>query len=855
MAGYDIFFTGFEGGKVDWPNSNSQALFVDDGNARTGEYYLRCFDGSASGAGSLTGPTPDAGQGITNSFATGVCRVLFRIEQTIDTDFPMIVGFSPFNDPITGCQLRIGAAMTVQIVAYGGQGGLSTEVLAIDTWYRADLTMTLTDNGSEASAAATCSIYTEAGVLLFTVTGSATGITASPDFPPPSLGNHQTTGGLYNISFDDWYSQIVEAQTPVFPAATRITRASATSMVASSWSGVYQNITNIPLGISTSGAIVSSVLDAQVKFSHTSAINLGLSGITGFNLYTTIKADADGDESILINNTQYTVGVVMAYPTYPYFYQQMGSLTNADFNSLTYGAQNRRTQVVTLAQQYIEVLHAGSNLPKELTGEESWKHNVITFVATGTFQEITGVGFRPQVILVKKYSGTNEAGFFKVGCNGGTQSRVINTTTVDPLAVMLITDDGFTIGPSFESGQTYIALCIQDGGIGVDCKYLRYGAFVGFPGAQALDTVTIKAAWEPDFVMVQGDDVLVYCSDQEIPGDSVPLDNTTTVVDYIDSLVSNGFTFGAELKSASVYYYFAIRMLFGLDDLFNYNQFIGTGASETVTGVDFQPAFVTGKIIDAVIPQWRSALVHTGADSSLWDETTTNTTGITALTTDGFSLDSSLSTDTIVTKWIAFKDEGEIVPGSLLPTSDAGPNQSVPAFDIVQMNGTAGAGNFPCADVTVLWTQVSGPGTAVFSNPAIDDPTVTFTISGVYVFRFTVNNGAGSATDDVTITITCANPVSVNAGTDQQALLGVTVQLDGTVVGTTGVTFLWTKVSGPGSVNFSSSAIQDPTAAFSLAGVYVLQLAATSICLTLADTVTITILNDCALPSADPDLE
>lgn len=66
------------------------------------------------------------------------------------------------------------------------------------------------------------------------------------------------------------------------------------------------------------------------------------------------------------------------------------------------------------------------------------------------------------------------------------------------------------------------------------------------------------------------------------------------------------------------------------------------------------------------------------------------------------------------------------------------------------------------------------------------------------------------------------------------------------------VTYLWTKVSGPGTVTFDDDTILNAEVTISSAGVYVLRLTATSGCQALSDDVTITVLDSCVMPSADP---
>ncbi|WP_285056441.1 Ig-like domain-containing protein [Pedobacter ginsengisoli] len=53
-----------------------------------------------------------------------------------------------------------------------------------------------------------------------------------------------------------------------------------------------------------------------------------------------------------------------------------------------------------------------------------------------------------------------------------------------------------------------------------------------------------------------------------------------------------------------------------------------------------------------------------------------------------------------------------------------------------------------------IWTQVSGPNTAVFTNSATNNTTVTNLTGGIYIFRWTVKSAGGcEVTDDVQITI------------------------------------------------------------------------------------------------------
>ena len=64
--------------------------------------------------------------------------------------------------------------------------------------------------------------------------------------------------------------------------------------------------------------------------------------------------------------------------------------------------------------------------------------------------------------------------------------------------------------------------------------------------------------------------------------------------------------------------------------------------------------------------------------------------------------------------------------------------------------------------LTYAWSVVSGPAAVTFANAAAINTTATFTVAGVYTLRLTANDGFGSATDDITITVTTVAPAYIS---------------------------------------------------------------------------------------------
>ena len=96
------------------------------------------------------------------------------------------------------------------------------------------------------------------------------------------------------------------------------------------------------------------------------------------------------------------------------------------------------------------------------------------------------------------------------------------------------------------------------------------------------------------------------------------------------------------------------------------------------------------------------------------------------------------------------------------------------------------------------------------------------------------------------VTVSAANQApQVNAGPDQTAVIGTTIDLNATVsddgLPSTNLTYSWSKVSGPGNVTFSDASLVDTSATILTAGSYVLQLEASDGALATSDQVTITI--------------
>src|SRR5205814_4733625 len=91
--------------------------------------------------------------------------------------------------------------------------------------------------------------------------------------------------------------------------------------------------------------------------------------------------------------------------------------------------------------------------------------------------------------------------------------------------------------------------------------------------------------------------------------------------------------------------------------------------------------------------------------------------------------------------------------GNDIPVVHAGPSQTVRLPATATLAGTVSDSGLPFGTLTWQWMQLSGPGTATFSNASTLNSSVSFTITGTYVLRLTASDGFAQASDDLTATV------------------------------------------------------------------------------------------------------
>ncbi|HEV2904090.1 MAG TPA: discoidin domain-containing protein, partial [Pyrinomonadaceae bacterium] len=203
-----------------------------------------------------------------------------------------------------------------------------------------------------------------------------------------------------------------------------------------------------------------------------------------------------------------------------------------------------------------------------------------------------------------------------------------------------------------------------------------------------------------------------------------------------------------------------------------------------------------------------------------------------------------------------------VIPENHAPIANAGLDQTITLPSTASLNGSVSDDGLPAGStLTSVWSKVSGPGTVTFANANVTVTSAAFSEAGTYVLRLTASDSDLSAGDDVQITVIPENHApTANAGADQQITLPNTAALNGSVnddglpAGST-LTNTWSKVSGPGTVTFGNPNTAITTAAFSVAGTYLLRLTASDSELSASDDVQITVIPENHAPAASAGVD
>jgi RHS repeat-associated protein len=309
---------------------------------------------------------------------------------------------------------------------------------------------------------------------------------------------------------------------------------------------------------------------------------------------------------------------------------------------------------------------------------------------------------------------------------------------------------------------------------------------------------------------------------------TVTTDSTGTAV-----FTYRGLAVGTDSATASIDSAIDAAILTWIGNGPNQAPVVSAGPPLTVS-LPTNTANLIGSVIDDGLPvgaaltsQWSevsgpAAVTFANANQAVTRATFSQAgTYVLQLTASDTALSSSSSTTIVV------------YPPNQPPVVSAGPDQELPFIignmQTASLSGTATDDGLPLGStLTLLWRQVSGPGTVSFTNPTAAATTATFSSPGFYTLALSGNDGQIITTAYAGINLAIpaiSAPATVQGSPNASISLLGSVTLDGVPAGSS-VPVFWRVLSQPAGSQYTlgNNVAASTTFTANTAGIYQLML-------------------------------
>lgn len=313
-----------------------------------------------------------------------------------------------------------------------------------------------------------------------------------------------------------------------------------------------------------------------------------------------------------------------------------------------------------------------------------------TYTGNGTDnRNITGVGFDPDLVLVKSATGSNNANRRPVmnylDSYGDSSSSIGDTTAAVANNIQGMITGGFQVGASARVNNNtdiyyYFAIAGAADHTASGDFEMATGSYVGTGAVNSVSGLGFK----PDLVIVKADTTqFAVFRTRTMAGDTTAYFSSATAnfALGITSLNADGFSLGTATMVNSngvTYRWQAFGGAFNPYDNTGSSDFaVGTYYGNTIdnrniTRLPWQPDMVTVKRAGTSLGAWRPSS-QVGDSTSFFSATTPAADVIQSLNADGFQVGINASANTLasVYHWFAFRDSANFSVGSYTGTGTA----------------------------------------------------------------------------------------------------------------------------------------------------------------------------------------
>lgn len=420
----------------------------------------------------------------------------------------------------------------------------------------------------------------------------------------------------------------------------------------------------------------------------------------------------------------------------------------------------------------------------------TFKMKTGTYTGNGTGQSISGLGFTPDLVIIKDNS-TNYQVFRTSLMKGDTTAYLSNAVANFAIGITAMDIDGFTLGASTivnTSANTYHWQAFG-GAWNPETKSGAADFAVGALTGNGLDNRNITGLpWQPDFVAMKRNSTSAgVWRSSAMAGDlSTLFGASPEAANYIQTLNSDGFQIGSNAAvntSASLMYWFSFKNGSG----FAAGSYTGNSTdNRNITGVGFQPDLVWVKRSTAVNGVSRPSSLS--GDTTQYFANLANVTDrIQDLNSDGFQVGGNQTETNAASgiyRYIAWRDILNIAVSVSITTDGTvsygtlGSGQNTSTVQLTDTQTAKNDGNVTAdlnikTDAPAGWSIGASPGSDIFVHE--------FSVSGGNnwtkfltqdTYQSLATNLAADATQNFDLRFTAPNP-STSAS---QKTLTITVQ-------------------------------------------------------------------------------
>jgi hypothetical protein len=308
------------------------------------------------------------------------------------------------------------------------------------------------------------------------------------------------------------------------------------------------------------------------------------------------------------------------------------SLDSDGFTVGTNAAGNENTKTI-----YWFAL-GGASAP---SGTGTYMMDVGTYTGNGTSQSITGLGFAPDLVIIRDQSGTNYT-VYKTRLMKGDSTSYFTVT--DPFftgGITSLDSDGFSVGSDVNVNTSAVTYHYQAFGNAFNPETntgsadFMIGSYTG-SGTDGRDIT--RMPFEPDLVTLKrnGSVDTIWRTSAMVGDITTEFGSSGDAADLIQALNPDGFELGTTNKAngeGGSFFFFSFKAGGNM----KVGDYTGTGSTQSITDPGIQPNLVWVKSYTTNTGVHRPSTL--GGDSTLYfDNTAPQSDRITSLTSSGFNL-------------------------------------------------------------------------------------------------------------------------------------------------------------------------------------------------------------------------